>query len=832
MPMRGFLKVFLGMAPGVGKTEAILKAGTLCKARGVDVVIGYIDRRNCAQAADYLANLESIPPLLLRQATDVFEVMDIDAVLKRKPSLVLVDRMEQVNAPGARHLHRYQEIIELIDRGFSVYTTLNVHHLESLRDTVRRITGVAVQETVPDSVLDLAAEIELIDIPPEELLQRYSENKIDVPAYLRPQARDFFRKGNLTALREIALRTMAKRVNVQLADYMQRRNITGPWKTTDRLLVGVCPSPNAEELIRWTSRKASAMDARWLAVSVARPQARGRIDAERLRHLLDLVCELGGEVVTTVDDDIAAALVRVARERNIPQIVVGKTRLNLLQSWLRGGSIVDRLLTHSNGIDIAVVENERSKRARNPDGRRSLWGGQIPPILPYGVIATIGLLIFMIAKMSGGSAAWHGIVLLLGTILGSGIVFAFYMLMARVRGKELIVRQREEQSALLHALVAELATAQSQDAICRVALPRLAESCGADVMIYPACNGVPASVPLTSGAFTIATPSDSAAPLWTFTNSKKSGRFTATFPDALATYYPLAAGKSIEGVAGLRLHGTTGLSPDHEALVQMFLHQVAASLERERLRTTADQARLLAESDRLYNVLFNSISHELRTPLATVTGASSSLLEGQFANDKSGRDLLIGDMYDAARRLNRLVANLLDMSRLGSGKLQLNAQWCDCTDVFNAVADTLRADLKQQQHTLEIVLIDPLPLLFIDSVLFEQVLVNIVFNAIQYTPAPGRIMLRARFEHQEVVITVEDDGPGFSPQTIDRLFDKFYRVPGTAAGGCGLGLSIARGFIEIHGGTIVAENAMPHGARFCIALPAERCRFMETTEQL
>ncbi|MBN8592015.1 MAG: sensor histidine kinase KdpD [Anaerolineae bacterium] len=857
---RGKLKVFFGMAAGVGKTYAMLDAAHMRKAEGVNVVVGYVETHNRAETESLLDRLEIIPRQKVEYRGTTLEEMDLDAILQRKPELVLVDELAHTNVPGVRHPKRYQDVVEILEAGINVYTTINVQHFESRADTVRQITGITVHETVPDSIIDLADEIELIDLSPEDLRKRLAEGKVYVPEKVETAANNFFRVGNLTALREMALRLTAERVDHQLQNYMQIKRIAGPWKSGERLLVAVGPSPFSEQLIRWTRRMAYNLEADWLAVYV---ETSGMLTPEQrvtLTHNLELARDLGAEVVTTAGDDIPATLLNVARQRNAAQIVMGKPVHSPLRDALRGGSPVDKVVRASGSIDVFVVTgnptttrpplfNLDTRQTSNPTqygialtavGAVTLGHLIISDIVSYELLGLIYLMaVLLIAVYLGrgpavlaaatSALAWNFLFIeprftfeisraqdLLLLLLFFFIALFAGNLTARIRTQERQARHNAERNMALYTLAHETASAVDMDAVLRSAVAQIGRIFNGDVAILLAKDDALSQTPHPSSTLTM-DERELGAAQWAFENGRTAGRHTDTLPAASGRYLPLRTSAGSVGILGLRLREDERLTFDQEALLETFTNQVALVIEREMLDQAAEQATMLRESERLYTALLNSISHELRTPIATISGAASGLLNLATASDSSNRAALAQDILTAAERLNRLVENLLDMSRLESGRLMLKREWCDVCDLLGAAVQRMGIALGERR--LQIDCPPDLPLVQMDFVLIEQVIVNLLDNIRNYTPTTTQVDLDARVIEGNLRVRAMDDGPGIPNEEIERIFDKFHRVPGTPTGGTGLGLSISRGLVEAHGGTLKAENRTPHGACFVIQLP-------------
>lgn len=863
---RGGFKIFIGMAAGSGKTYAMLEAARQSQREGVDVVVGYAETHGRAETDALLTGLEIIPRRQSTYRDTGLQELDTDAVLARRPELVLVDELAHTNAPGSRHLKRYQDVIELLEAGINVWTTVNVQHFESRADSVRQITGITVHETIPDSLLDLADEIELIDISPEDLRKRLAEGKVYTAERIEVAANNFFRVGNLTALREMALRLTAEHVDHKLQDYMQQKRIAGPWKSGERLLVAVGPSPFAARLIRWTRRMAYSLEATWLAVYIETPQALNPQAQEQLARNIALARSLGGEVIIAGGDDISRSLLRIARQRNVTQVIIGKPQqTSRWQMIWRGGSLVDRLIKESGDIDVYVVTGDEgdaataARRSFASPELNSTYADYLKALLIVAVITGVHLFLFntfdWMEYQSVGLTALLT-VLIIAVYLGRGpallaavvsaiswnflfieprltftvahtqdiILLLLYFaiaifagnLTARIRRQERQTRYHAERTFALYSLAHETATAVNMDDVLQTAVAQIGRVFDAEVAILLADKEGLAHQPHPCSTLTL-DPKEYSVALWVYNNGKPAGHFTDTLSSAQGQYQPLRTATRTIGVVGFKRLEPERLPLDQELLLETFMGQIALVIERELLDDAAKESAMLRETERLYANLLNSISHELRTPIATIKGASSSLADPVMATNPAAQTALIEDMQSAADRLNRLVENLLDMSRLESGRLQLKREWCDLGDII-AVAVKQMRDCTAH-HPLEISLAPDLPLIVADFVLLEQVIINLLDNACVYTPPGTPIRITARQTTGEIEMTISDAGPGIPPELLTRIFDKFYRLPGTVTGGTGLGLSICRGLIEAHNGTLTAENLPQGGARFTIRLP-------------
>lgn len=863
---RGKLKIFFGMAAGVGKTYAMLLAARAQQAAGVDVAVGYVETHGRRETDELLAGLAVIPRHPIEYRDVRLSEMDLDAILARRPQLALVDEFAHTNAPGSRHRKRYQDVIELLDAGIDVYTTVNVQHFESRADTVRQITGITVQETIPDSLLELADEIELIDLSPADLQKRLSEGKVYTPERADLAANNFFRTGNLTALREMALRLTAEHVDHQLQDYMQLKQIAGPWKSSERLMVAVSASPYSEKLIRWTRRMAYALEAPWLAANVELTAPDAPENQRRLTQHLTLARELGGEVVTAAGEDVSAALLRLAREYNVTQIVVGKPAARNWFGALRANSLVDRLIRNSGDIDVYVVTGESPPLATNWGPRqewfntRSTWSQYLLAMLfvaivtafnwlllhlvrglEYQVVGLTELLAVLLVAIYGG----RGPALLAAAV--SAISFNFFFitprytfviaqlhdtvliglyfiiaifagnLTARIRLQEKGAQRNVQRIMALYRLTHETATAPDLDAVLERAIAQLQQLFAAQVAILLAPTGELERQPHGAGNLYLGEKEFSVA-MWVFQHGRAAGRGTDTLPSASAQFLPLHTPQRIVGVLGIRSAQASRISFDQEMQLETFVNQIALVVERQFLDAATRHAALLQESERLQATLLNSISHELRTPIATIAGATDILRGSPTATTPDDRQYLLNDINEAAQRLNHLVENLLDMSRLDAGHMQLKRDWCLVADVVGVAVQQMQACLSRRPLTIDMA--PDLPLVQMDFVLIEQVLVNLLHNVCNYTPDGSTVEIHAWMAQEWLWLVVADHGPGIPPDQMERIFDKFYRLPGTATGGTGLGLSICRGLVQAHGGELLVENRPQGGACFLLKLPA------------
>ncbi|MGA9347641.1 MAG: sensor histidine kinase KdpD [Anaerolineae bacterium] len=862
---RGKLKIFLGYAAGVGKTYAMLEAAHQRKEEGIDLVAAYVETHGRAETEVMLQDLEIIPRRQVEYRGIVLPEMDVDAVLARRPQLALVDELAHTNAPGSRHPKRYQDVEELLAAGIDVYTTLNVQHLESLNDVVAQITGVTVRETIPDRVIDEATEIELVDLPPDELLQRLQEGKVYVLDQAARAIKKFFRPGNLTALRELTMRRAAERVDDQMRAYMQARAIPGPWPAKERLLVCVSASPLAERLVRAARRLAEVLDAEWFAVYVeTHEHARlSQAEKERISRTLHLAEELGGKAVTLPGRSIAEATLNYARKRNVTKIIVGRPIRPRWYELLRG-SVVDQIVREGGPIDVYVISGIPDvKRSVPPEaaawqshrawlryvygvllvGAGTLLGALVHPLLAPANLVMIYLLVVVVAAIYLGRgpsllAAILSVLafdfffvpprltmavsdtqylLTLAALLVVGLVIS--SLTARTREQAVAAERRETQTAELYALSRDLAVAVDLDTITQNVLTHVSQTFSREVVVLlPDASRHTVEPRALSPGFTL-NENELAVAAWAFQHGQPAGRGTDTLPAASVHYLPLKTARGAVGVLGVKPSDPNSrLSPDQLHLLEAFASQAALAIERAQLAEQARQAEVLQATEKLQTALLNSISHDLRTPLVSITGALSSLQEDDVELDEATRHSLVENAREEAERLNRLVGNLLDMTRIEAGALKVAREPCDVQDVIGTALESLDDWLRSRPLTVDVP--SDLPLVPMDFVLMAQVLVNLLDNALKYSPPGTPIEVRAHVDGAGAHIQVADRGVGIPSDDLERVFDKFYRVqqPGQVTG-TGLGLSICKGIVEAHGGRIWANNRDGGGTVVTVTLP-------------
>ena len=859
---RGRLKVFFGSAAGVGKTYAMLEAAREQQSQGVDVVVGLVETHGRAETEALLAGLEILPARQVPYRGATLKEFDLDAALARRPGLILVDELAHSNAPGSRHAKRWQDVIELLDAGINVYTAMNVQHVESLNDVVARITGIIVHETVPDSVFDETDEVELIDLPPDDLLQRLKDGKVYVPAQAQEAIQNFFRKGNLIALRELALQRTAQRVDAEMRDYMRDHAIGQTWPVRERLLACIGTSPYSVKLVRATKRMAEQLGAEWVVAYVETPaQLRLPPEArERVVRTLRLAEELGAETVTLSGSTMSDELLAYARARNVSKIVIGKPGRSLWKRILLG-SIVDALVRGSGEIDIYVISGEKAPETARftlTGPRRSDWWGYGVAVSTVALCTAIAWAMFPYFGLSNLVMAYLlgvvGVATRAGrapTVLASvlsvaafdfffvppyfsfaisdsehlvtfGVMLIVAIVMsgmtARIRAHAEAARARELRTAALYAMSRELASTRGVDSLLMIAIRHAVEAVGAQVaMLLPDGDGrlaVRAAQPAPSATDT----SELAVAQWVYEHREMAGLGTTTLPGAKALYLPLLGSRGAVGVMGVRPPESKSFeAPEQLHLLETFASQTALAIERAVLAEEAQAAQLRVEAERLRSSLLSSVSHDLRTPLTAITGAASTLLEPDNGLSAESRRDLVETIAEEAHRLNRLVQNLLEMTRLEAG-VQIKKEWHPLEEVVGAALS--RLDRLLRDHRVEAALPKDLPLVPLDDVLIEQVFINLLENAVKYTPPGTLIEIGASASGDQVTVEIADRGPGLAPGDLERVFDKFYRgAPAGDARGAGLGLAICRAIVEAHGGRIWAENRPVGGVAFRFTLP-------------
>ena len=864
----GKLKIFVGAAPGVGKTYEMLQNAHARLKAGIDVVVGVVETHGRAETDALLSGLEVLPRRQITYRDQTLEEMDIDALIARRPQLALVDELAHTNAPGSRHPKRHLDVEELLSHGIDVYTTVNIQHIESLNDVVAQITHVRVRETVPDSVFDRAEAIELIDLTPDDLIQRLKDGKVYVPKQAERALEHYFSPGNLTALRELALRRTAERVDEQLLTHMQANAISGPWAAGERILVCISEDPRAAGLVRYSKRLADRLHAPWTAIAIETRRSLQLTDEQRdrLADTLRLAEALGGEAITipSVGRRIADDLINFAHANNVTQIVIGKsTRSRWFE--LTRGSVVHDLVRRAGNISVHVIAGEEqpvdktavqtAERAEPFNPRPYLMSllilaiglGIAVLIQPWLGIENVDLvLLTAIVSIAVRYGLWPSLLATVAaslcynffflpplytfTITDPTNVAAFFLFLVvavlvanvagRVRSQADAAIGRIRMTEQLYAFSRKLAGTGTLDDVLWATAYQIALMLKVRVVLLLPQNGV-LTVMAGYPPEDQLDQADLAAANWAWANDRPAGRSADTLPGAKRLFLPMRTGRGLIGAIGIDSDKTGPLfTPDQRRLLDALVDQGALAIERVLLVEDMDRVKRTVESDRLRGALLTSISHDLKTPLASVLGSASTLRDlGAGLDDAQKRDLL-ATVIDESERLNRFIANLLDMTKLESGAIVPNTARHDIGEIVGSALR--RASKILIHHKVQLDLAADLPMLELDAVLFEQVIFNLLDNAAKYAPAETIISIRAARDKDTILLQIIDEGSGIPPAELDSVFDKFYRVEKTdrVSPGTGLGLAISRGFVEAMHGSISAANRTDRsGAVITIRLP-------------
>ena len=867
---RGKLRIFLGAAPGVGKTFEMLTQGRRRRLEGTDVVIGVVETHGRQETEALTKGLEIIPKKRGLYKGRVVAEMDLDAILQRKPQLVLVDELAHTNVEGSRHPKRYLDVEELLDVGIDVFTTVNIQHIDSLNDVIAQITRIHVRETIPDAVLDEADEIELVDLTADDLLKRLREGKVYVKAQAERALSHFFSPGNLTALRELALRKVAQHVDRDMVDYMQAHAIGGPWSASERILVCISEQPSSAELVRRARRIAEALKAEWTALYIESPRhmTLGEADKDRIADTLRLAQRLGGQTASLPGRDIAEAILQYARRNNVTQIIIAKSERPVWFELLHG-SVVRDMIRNSGAISVTAVsprgETIPVKSVRTaPRPEAISWRGYLLSAFAVACTVCVAWVLNAVSAQALGSlgmvflvpvlisAVFFGRRTAFITALLSVMSYNFFFLpplytftiadpnnwlsfgvllfvaiiagnlAARVRAQADLAAARATAMTELYRFTGKLAGIAHLDDILWAASFQIASMLKTNVVILlpnPATKspevraGFPPDDELDS--------QDLAAAAWCWSHAQPAGRHAETLPGAKRLFLPMRTGDGIVAVAGLQRQDERSLfTPDERRLLDALLDQTALAIERSTLVERAGEAQVLAEADKLRIAMLTSLSHDLRTPLASILGAATTLIASRTLYDGKQIDELLATIREEAERLDRFVGNLLDMSRLEAGVLGAKPESVDVADLVETA--TKRLTRRLSGYRLELDLPPDLPQVLVDSLLLEQAIFNVLDNGVKYAPTGTTVRIQARRAPTHVVLTVQDEGPGIPTDALPHIFDKFYRAKAAdrRVAGTGLGLAVARGFVEAFGGHLDAANRADRtGAIMTMTLP-------------
>ncbi len=865
---RGSLRIFFGYAAGVGKTYSMLETARQAVKQGREVVVGYIEPHARPETQALMTGLEAIPVRELAYRGVMLREFDVDAALERHPDVILVDELAHTNAIGSRHEKRWQDIEDLLHAGINVWTTLNVQHIESLNDVVGQVTGVVIRETVPDHVFETAQELELVDITPEELLLRLNAGKIYLSDQAQSAINNFFQKGNLAALRELSFRQAARRVHVDVQSARKQRDTTRPWATNERLLVCVGPSPTTARVIRTAKRMATALDAPWIAVCVdlsGAPSSNAAV--QQISQHFRLAEHLGAETLTLAGQDVAATILDYARSSNVTKLLIGKTNQ---PRWKRlvFGTVVDDLLEKSGEIDVYVIhgreeeQSERSTSVKPPERIRkaqyaiaTCW-----VILVACIEATLRSLKFAdseanVVMLFLAAVAWTAYRYgrgpsILASIL-SVLVFDFFFvpphltfevadaqylvtfsvmlaiglvigtLTSRLKAQVEETRLREYRTNALYELGKQLSSTYGQTFLVNAVATKVRDLCRGEVAVYLARTAGHCEVAFGQDAEIAKHPVSTPTAAWVIKHDQLAGSGTNTLPNAVALFLPLIGSQQTHGALAVKVDDPQRLlDPDTRRMLEACASQFALALERDQLAIDAANARVAAETEQIRSSLLSGVSHDLKTPLAAIAGASSTLLESE-SMDQTTRRQLLETVADESIRLNRMLENILQMSKLDAGASAPNRQWHVLEEIFGSALHRTSRELSG--HPVEIKVPENIPLVFVDGLLMEQVFVNLLENAARYTPPGTRITIQATLEDGSLRIAFADKGPGLPAGAEERIFEKFYRAtPNDGGRGSGLGLAICRAILTAHGGSITAANRPEGGAEFVVCLPKFR----------
>ena len=858
---RGKLKIYLGAAPGVGKTYTMLEDALAKRSQGLDIIIGIVESHGRKEIESFLRKLEILPRQKIAYHGQEISEFDLDGALKRNPAVILIDEMAHTNAPGLRHAKRWQDIKEILDRGIDVYTTLNVQHIESLNDVVTQIIHTRVKETVPDSMIEMADSVELVDLPSEDLLKRLEEGKIYIPQQVELATEHFFRRGNLSALRELALRVTAERVGEQVLLYRQGQGIKFIWPTKEKLLVCIGADSNANKLIRAARRLAETLHAEWVAVHIdtGLSQEHRNIAIQNLR----LAEQLGAETKILSGMDVTKEIINCARDNNISKIVLGKHIRPFWKSILRD-TLSDKVIRHSGEIDIYLITYEVGKKPKStiPIKRVIPWGtyvfaigivtlttligfplvkylhatniimlyfititivalfGRIGPSILASILSVVLYDYFFISPAHHFfiDDPQHFLTLLVMLLVTQTISHLTILLRKQVEAAHLA----EQRTSTLHSLSRQLASTRGVDKLLDTAVSYVAQVFNSEVLVL-LFESNQLSVRAGYGSKLILSEKEQSVAQWVFDLGQIAGLGTDTLPFSDAIYVPLLSSQKAIGVLRVRpIKPEQLFTPEQTHLLEACANQVALAIEVDRLHEQKKESQLQNETDRARGALLEFVSHDLRTPLVAAMGSASTLME--MGNELDARTIkkLAADIYYELEELNRLIKNLLQISYLEADSIQLQKEEFPISEIINSILNA--TNKKSDKHRIIVHLPDDLPNVLVDKTLIQDVFVNLIDNAIKFTPKDSQIEISAEVSHENIIVCIEDQGPGIAPDEVDKLFEKFYRGRMlTSERGLGLGLAICRSIVEAHGGKIWADNRKEGGgACFQFSLPRQK----------
>lgn len=841
MPSKGKLTIFLGMAPGVGKTYAMLQAAREQLEQGVDVVIGVVETHQRAETAALVSHIPSLPRAKMTYQNREFEELDYPAILAKNPQIILIDELAHTNIPGCLHEKRWQDVEGVLDAGIDVYTTLNIQHVESRAEEVRSLSGIVISETVPDLILESADQVRLVDLSPEDLLKRLQEGKVYLSNKIQQAATHFFKTETLSALRELVLRFVAEKVDSDLQRNAAFQTKKGIWNLNERLMVAVSHSPSSKLLIRTARRLAFSLGAPWVAVYVNQGLQLNPAERERLARNLELARNLGAEVVTISDSNLVVALKKVAAEKNITKIVTGRSIRAWWNFWTR--SLSQRFVQELEDVDVYVVKSPKIVGEKSSLVAQYWQGGFHR--LGYGamIVALVVALSFLLKPFIGYQAV--GFVFLLGilaigTFASMDVIFGSALLSAllwdflfippfgtftirkpedialcaiflvtatvlgtftsRLRAKETLISSQQSQTLLLFKVVQALSQSESLSSCIDQINELLKTTLSIRLSIATA---IQTEIGLD--------PKEQAVLEWCWSNQKMAGWSTDTLPAAQNWYIPLTNQDQILGVAIITPLSNQKFLPSEHGLILTIIKQITLYLKKIELEDQAHIAKQLEESEKLYELILNCVSHELKTPMTTLLGNLEFLKQFNAQNEN------VKDVDASARRLKRVIDNLLDISKLSSGHISLNAEWVDVQEILNNGVELLSVQFETK--SIEVSVTMQLPIIWADAALIERLIENLISNAILYSPKNTAVRVEIQQSLHDLILIVSDQGPGIPAEFRSQVFQKFYRVPGTQTGGTGLGLAICKEIVDLHHGKIEIKDNFPQGTQVVVALP-------------
>ncbi|MBP6408107.1 MAG: sensor histidine kinase KdpD [Fusobacteriaceae bacterium] len=851
---KGKLRIFFGMAEGVGKTYQMLQSAHLTKSDGYDIIIGYIETHERVDIENKILGLELISRKEIFCNSCNYTEINLDAIIERKPQIVIIDELAHTNITGSRHKKRFQDVLELLNCGIDVWATLNVQHIESRVSVVEQITGIKITETVPDFIVEMADKIEIIDILPEDLQKRIRNGKVYEKENIDTALNGFFREGNINSLREIAFQVVAKLVDKSITNYRNEHDITDLWKATEKLLVAVGPSPFSAYLIKWTKKTAFNMNAEWVVVNIENSKSLSKEQKRTLNENINLARQLGAKIVTISDDDIVKGIIRTAKTQNVSQIVIGKPLFFSIENFFQK-SITNRLIKESGDIDVYVVsqpgikEKVKFKRTRKLDFKSlinefslilpSLFFITLTGYILEDVISQWGLSLIFLSHIIYISAYYSKIASMTVSILSALVwnyifipprftfiisktedimVYLVFFIVAivtsnlssKLHEKEKFLKKRERRLELLYELSQEIVNNPDFERVMFKLAKYIGNYFNSEAMLFIYDGEQETSNIYPNRDLDI---NEQEITSWVINNGIAAGKGTDTFSDSEYHFYPINSTNRIEGVIILKV-GSKRIA-ENEEFLRTISFMIGSSIIKEKIVRIRQKTMVEEETDKLYSIILSSISHELKTPVTSIALSASGLCDDKLSSDKFTREVLINDILEANDRLNRIITNLLDMTRIESGRLKLNLQWNDINDLITLASQKYTNELKNYNFIKEINAV--LPPIKLDFGLVEQVISNLLYNAIIHTKPGTTIIITAGIENSDIYIEIKDNGGGI--QAIDKIFKKFYKERPKKTGGLGIGLSICKAIIEFHKWTLEAHNNDIGGVTFRIIIP-------------